>query len=101
MVMSIAVAFVVSVALSSLWLRAVTRFTGGRTIPISDLLLITGLCSGLALLPGPGSLLAAIFLGLLVTRVERLDLWPDGVAMIAGATVVWVIVAQTVWMLAA
>jgi hypothetical protein len=100
MLTSIALAFAVSVALSALWLRAVTRVTGARSIPLNDLLLITGLCSGLALLPGPGSLLAAVFLGLLVTRAERLDLWPDGVVMIAGSTAVWVIVAQTMWMLA-
>ena len=95
---SLVIAFVVSATLSSLWLRAVTRFTGARTIPISDLLLIAGLCSGLALLPGPGWLLGVIFLGLLVTRLERLDLWPEGLAAIAGCTAIWVVVAQTLWM---
>ena len=92
------VAFFVSMALSSLWLRTVTWYTGSRTIPVSDTLLITGLCSGLALLPGPGWLLAVVFLGLLVARVEWLDLWPDGLAMIIGATVIWVVVVQTLWM---
>ena len=95
----IVLAFILSVALSSLWLRAVTRFTGARTIPVSDLLLIAGSCSGLALLPGPGWLLSVIFLGLLVTRVEHLDLWPDALVMIAGCAAVWSVAAFTIWML--
>ncbi len=98
MATSIGVAYVVSVALSSLWLRAVTRFTGVRAIPVSDLLLITGLCSGLALLPGPGWLLAILVMGLLVRRVERLDLWPDTLVMIAGCAAVWTAAALTVWL---
>jgi hypothetical protein len=98
MLTSIIVAFVVSVALSALWLRAVTRVTGARTIPISDLLLITGLCSGLAMLPGPGWLLAVLLLGLLVTRVEHLDLWPDALLMIACCAAVWSVAAISVWL---
>jgi hypothetical protein len=98
MLTSIAVAFAVSMALSALWLRAATRLTGARTIPISDLLLIAGFCSGLALLPGPGWLLAVLFLGLLVTRVEHLDLWPDALLMIAGCAAVWSVAAISVWL---
>ncbi len=98
MLAAIAVTFVVSTTLASLWLRLVARLTGSRPIPLTDLLLIAGLCSGLALLPGPGWLLAVVFLGLLATRAERLDLWPDGLVMAAGCAAIWSIAALTLWM---
>lgn len=98
MLASAVLTFVVSTTLASLWLRLVTRFTGARAIPVGDLLLIGGFCSGLALLPGPGWLLAVVFLGLLVRRVERLDLWPDALVMIAGCAAVWSVAALAFWM---
>jgi hypothetical protein len=89
--MSIALAFVVAALLSASCLWAVTKWTG-VAVPLVDLLIIAGLCSGLALLPGVGWVLATVMMSLLLTRVTDADPWPDAVLMVVGSNVVWLLV---------
>jgi len=91
------VAFVVGLVISAVWLRIVCRLTGARPIPVTDLVLITGLCSGLALFPRAGWLLAMIFLSLLLFRAERVDPWPEGVLMMVGSGIVWALIGGWVF----
>jgi len=88
---AIAVAYLVSALLTAglLWTVSWLRGTGA---PIVDLLIIAGLCAGLALLPGWGWLLAAIFMWLLVLRTTEADMWPDAVVMTLGSLVIWQVV---------
>ena len=97
--MSLALAFVVSAALSTGCLWAVARWAG-FVIPTPDLLMIAGLCSALALLPGVGWVLASVFLSLLLARLTDADPWPDTVAMVVGANLAWLLVKVTLlgWM---
>lgn len=89
--MSIAIAFVVSTVLSAGCLWAVARWAGVR-VPVVDLLIIAGLCSGLALLPSVGWVLATIIMSLLILRTTDADGWPDAVLMVVGSNVVWLLV---------
>jgi hypothetical protein len=89
--MSIALAFVVATLLSATCLWAVTKWTG-VAVPIVDLLIIAGLCSGLALLPSVGWVLATVMMSLLLTRLTDADPWPDAVLMVVGSNVVWLLV---------
>jgi hypothetical protein len=88
--MSIAIAFVVATVLTTCCLWAVTKWTG-VVVPIVDLLIIAGLCSGLAPLTGVGWVLATVIMALLITRVTDADPWPDAVLMIVGSNVVWLL----------
>ena len=97
--MSIALAFVTATLLSAGCLWAVTKWTG-VSIPTVDLLIIAGLCSALALLPGVGWVLATVIMSLLITRTTAADPWPDAVLMVVGSNVVWLLVKANVlgWM---
>jgi len=97
--MSIALAFVIATLLSACCLWAVTKWTG-VAIPIVDLLIIAGLCSGLALLPGVGWVLATVIMSLLITRTTVADPWPDAVLMVVGSNVVWLLTKANIlgWM---
>jgi len=97
--MSIALAFVIATSLSAGCLWAVTKWTG-TAVPSVDLLIIAGLCSGLALLPGVGWVLATIIMSLLITRTTEADGWPDAVLMVVGSNVVWLLVKANIlgWM---
>jgi hypothetical protein len=89
--MPIALAFIAAAALSTGCLWAVARWSG-VAIPILDLLIIAGLCSGLALLPRVGLILAIVIMALLVTRATAADPWPAAVLMVAGSGVIWLLV---------
>ena len=89
--MSIAVAFVAATLLTTCWLWAVTKWSG-VAVPTVDLLVIAGLCSGLALLPSVGCVLATMIMSLLILRTTDADMWPDAVLMITGSIVVWLFV---------
>jgi hypothetical protein len=91
MLASLAVTFVAATALSAGCLRVVARLTG-VALPVADALFIAALCSGLALLPGYGIVLAVIIASLLILRTTEADPWPDAVLMIVGSTVVWLAV---------
>lgn len=93
------VTFLVAAALCAGWLSVVGRFTGLR-IPPADLAIIVVLCSGLGLLPGFGWLLGMVILWLLLTRVERADVWPDAIVMAGGSAFIWLVTAATVFALA-
>ena len=86
--------YVISFALASLltggWLWGVARWSG-FVVPTADLLLIVGLCNALALLPGWGWVLAMLILSLLVMRTTDADAWPDGVLIVTGSGVVWLL----------
>ncbi len=86
-VTALTAAFVIATVLSAFWLWAVTRWSASAT-PFVDLFLTAGLCAGLALLPGMGLVLAAIFMALLTTRVSGTDTWP-AVVMVVGSAVIW------------
>ena len=88
--MSLAIAFAVSTLLSAGCVWAVAKWTG-VVIPIVDLLIITALCSGLALLPSLGWVLATVIMSLLITRLTDADAWPDAVLMVVGSNVVWLL----------
>jgi len=97
--MSLALAFVLAALFSAGCLWAVTKWAG-VAVPIVDLLIIAGLCSGLALLPGVGWVLATVIMSLLITRTTAADPWPDTVLMVVGSNVVWLLVKANVlgWM---
>jgi glucose-6-phosphate-specific signal transduction histidine kinase len=88
--MSIALAFVVATSCSACCLWAITKWTGAA-VPIVDLLLIAGLCSGLALLPSVGWVLATMIMSLLILRATDADPWPDCVLMVVASNVVWLL----------
>jgi len=92
------VTFVISAALTGAWLWAVARWAG-FVVPSADLLIIVGLCSGLALLPGAGWILGMLFMALLVVKVTEADAWPDAVLVVTGSGVVWVVAGVTRMML--
>jgi hypothetical protein len=89
--MSIAVTFVVGMLLTACCLWAVTKWSG-VAVPVVDLLIIAGLCSGLALLPSVGWVLATMIMTLLITRATDADGWPDTVLMLVGSNIVWLLV---------
>jgi hypothetical protein len=88
--MSIAVAFAFATVLTSGCLWAVTKWSGDA-IPIVDLLIIAGLCSGLSLLPSVGWVLATIIMSLLILRATDTDSWPDAVLMLVGSNIIWLL----------
>ena len=88
MPMSIAIAFVVATVLTTCCLWAVTKWTG-VVVPIVDLLIIAGLCSGLAMLPSLGWVLATLIMSLLILRTTDAETWPDAVLMLVGSSVIW------------
>jgi hypothetical protein len=90
MLVSVAVAFVVATSLSGGCLWAIAKWSGVAA-PLVDLLIIAGLCSGLALLPWVGWVLASMFMALLVTRTTEADPWPDAVLMVVGSNVAWLL----------
>ena len=90
--MSIALTFLVSALLSTCCLWAVAKWSGAR-IPIVNLFIIAGLCSGLALLPTVGWVLAAVILSLLILRTTDADPWPDALLMVVGSSVIWLFVS--------
>ena len=94
------VTFILSVALTGAWLWAVARWAG-FVVPTADLLIIVGLCSGLAVLPGAGWILAMLFLTLLVVKLTEADPWPDVVLVVTGSGMVWVVAGITRMMLEA
>lgn len=85
--MSIAILFGVTTALATccLWLGSKVSCGSAKVV---DLLIIAALFSGLQLLPRAGWLLGVIFLGLLITRVENIDPWPDAVVIVAVTCIV-------------
>jgi hypothetical protein len=89
--MSIAVAFVAAALLTTCCLWAVSRWVG-VAVPIVDLLIIAGLCSGLSLLPSVGWVLATVIMSLLILRATDADAWPDAVLMIVGSNAIWLLV---------
>ena len=58
-------------------------------MPIADLLVIAGLCSGLAMLPSLGWVLATLIMSLLILRTTDAETWPDAVLMLVGSSVIW------------
>jgi hypothetical protein len=97
--MSYLVTFVVNVVLSGAVLWGVARWAG-FVVPTADLLIIVGLCSGLALWPGAGWLLGMLFMSLLVVKTTEADAWPDAVLIVTGSGVVWLVAGVTRMMLA-
>ena len=83
--MSLALAFSVS-ALSAGCLRS------GARVPFVNLLIIAGLCSGLALLPSVGWVLATVIMSLLILRTTDADARPDALLMLVGSNVIWLLV---------
>jgi len=92
--MSYVLAYAISATLTGGLLWAVARWTG-FALPIPDLLLMTLLCSGLALLPSVGWVLGMLIMCLVLLRATEADVWPETVLMVAGSGVIWVIVFTT------
>ena len=92
--MSYVVAFAISATLTGGLLWAVAKWSG-FALPIPDIVLLTLVCSGLAMLPGWGWVLGMAIMCLLVLRTTEADVWPDAVLMVAGSGVIWVVVSTT------
>jgi hypothetical protein len=90
--MSYLATFVITSTLTGALLWAVARWAV-FVVPTADLLLIVVLCSGLALLPGPGWILGMLFMALLVVKTTEADPWPDTVIVVTGSGFVWVVAA--------
>lgn len=97
--MSTALAYVVATLLSACYLWAVAKWTG-LVVPLVDLFVIAGLCSGLAMLPSLGWVLATLIMSLLILRTTDAETWPDAVLMLVGSSVIWLSVKLifTGWM---
>jgi hypothetical protein len=86
--------FAVYLVLVGLWLWAVARWTGLR-FPLPDIVITAVVCSVPALFGTVGFrlvwgwLLGLIILGLIVTRVEDADLWPELAFMAGGTVTIW------------
>jgi len=91
----IAVVYIVGAALSGAWVWGVARWFGVR-FPVADLVIIVGLCTGLGLLPSYGWLLGMVFMWLLVTRVERAEVWPETMLMAGGSGAIWLIASLSI-----
>ena len=91
---SYVVAYAISATLTGGLLWAVARWTG-FALPTPDLLLLTLLCSGLALLPRAGWILGMLIMCLILLRATEADVWPETVLMVVGSGVIWVIVFTT------
>jgi hypothetical protein len=88
--MSYLVSFAVASLVTGCWLWGVARWSG-FVAPTADLVIVVGLCNGLALLPGPGWILAMAILSLLVVKTTEADTWPDAVLMVTGSGLVWAV----------
>jgi len=88
--MSYVLAYAISATLTGGLLWAVARWTG-FALPIPDLLLMTILCSGLALLPSVGWVLGMLIMCLVLLRTTEAGVWPETVLMVAGSGIIWVI----------
>lgn len=89
--MSYLVTYIVTVALTAGCVWGVARWVGFR-VPTADLLIITGLCSGIALAPvWAGWVLAMIILSLLLVKTTDADVWPDAVLIVTGCGLIWVL----------
>jgi len=91
---SLTVAIVGAALLVAACLVVATKLRGGR-VRYFDALVIATLCSVIAPLPIAGWILATIVFCLLVTRVMDMELWPDTVAVVVAANVVWIFVLGT------
>ena len=96
--MSFVSAFVISAILTGSLLWAVARWAG-FVMPSADLLLVVGLCNALALLPRAGWILAMLILSLLLLRTTEADAWPDAVLVVAGSSVIWIVVNMALFAL--
>lgn len=95
MTVALAFAFILATSLTGGWLWTVTKLTG-VVVPVVDLLIIAGLCSGLALLPGVGWVLATLIMSMLVLRTTDAGTWPDAIMMLVGSAVIWLLVDLTI-----
>jgi hypothetical protein len=95
--MSFVFAFVISAALTGSLLWAVARWSG-FAMPGVDLLLVVGLCNGLALLPRAGWILAMLILALLLLRTTEADVWPAAL-VVTGSGVTWIVVNMALFAL--
>jgi hypothetical protein len=86
--MSSMISFAVASLLTGCLLWGVARWSGFQ-VPTTDLLIIVGLCNGLALLPSPGWILGMAILSLLVVKTTEADVWPDAFLVVIGSGVVW------------
>ena len=89
--MSIALAFAVATLLTTSLLWVVTTWAGAA-VPVLDAVIIAALCTGLAMLPSVGWVLATLIMSILITRLTDADAWPDTVLMVVGSNVVWLTV---------
>ncbi|HQF52667.1 MAG TPA: hypothetical protein PLE63_07010 [Thermoleophilia bacterium] len=98
--MSYLIGFVIGTAFSSACLRAVARWAG-FALPTVDLLLIAGLCSGLALLPvmGWSLALAMLVLSMLLLKTTDADVWPDAIVAVTACAVIWTLASTIGWAL--
>ena len=92
--MSYVLAYAISATLTGSLIWAVARWTG-FALPTPDLLLLTLLCSGLALLPRAGLILGMLIMCLILLRATDADVWPETVLMVVGSGIIWVIVLTT------
>ena len=88
--LSIALVFIVGALLTTGCLWAIATWSGAP-VPVVDLVLICVLCSGLALLPRAGWILAMLIMTLLLVRTTDVDPWPI-VLMLVSSTIIWFVV---------
>jgi hypothetical protein len=91
MVMSVVLAFVAATLVSGAYLWGVMKVCG-TVVPKVDLLVIAALCSGLAMLPAVGWVLAILIMSLLMLRTTDADPWPETILATVGSTIVWLVV---------
>jgi hypothetical protein len=87
----IALAFIAGALLTTGCLWAIAVWSGAP-VPVVDLVIFCTLCSGLALLPRAGLVLAMLIMTLLLVRTTDVDPWPYIVVMLVASAAIWIVV---------
>jgi hypothetical protein len=88
--------FLVTAALTGLWVWAVARYDSIR-FPTTDLLLTVAFCSAIGTLPRAGWLVATMVFVMITLRVEQAEPWPDTVILAAAPMVTWFVAGVVMW----
>lgn len=87
---SVVLAFAAATLASGAYLFGVMRVCG-TLVPKVDLFIIAALCSGLAMLPSVGWVLAILIMSLLMLRTTDADPWPETVFGTVGSAIIWLV----------
>lgn len=88
---SVVLTFVVASLASGAYLWGVMKACG-TVVPKVDVFTIAAVCSGLAMLPYAGLILAILVMSLLMLRTTDAGLWPGTLLSTVGSAIIWLVV---------